>query len=372
MGSVRIGDPIDPDTIDPDTSMSNAFREYLRKIGSGPHTGSSLTREEAKSATEMMLQQVATPAQIGGFLIAHRIRRPTGEELAGMLDAYQALGPQIAPIESAHPVVILGNPYDGRSRTAPLTPLIALVLASMGIPVITHGGDRMPTKAGVPLIELWQGLGIAWEKFDLAQVREILLQTGLGFVYLPRHFPLAQGLVKYREEIGKRPPLATLELMWSPYAGSAHQICGFVHPPTENMFRAAFALHNINQFTTVKGLEGSCDLARDRPSIIGENDPKRDGDEPFERLILHPGEFFLAAKELPIATVPETIAMYHEVLAGVPSPMLDALKWNAGYYLWRCGGAIDLASGMKLTQELLASGKVAAKLTTLREALARR
>ena len=68
--------------------MSNDFRELVKTIGSGPHTGKHLSRVEARAAMGMMLEAQATPAQIGAFLIAHRIKRPTAEELAGMLDAY--------------------------------------------------------------------------------------------------------------------------------------------------------------------------------------------------------------------------------------------------------------------------------------------
>jgi anthranilate phosphoribosyltransferase len=63
--------------------MSQAFRELLKKVGSGTHTSEHLTREEAATATRMILEQEATPIQIGAFLIAHRIKRPTGTELAG-------------------------------------------------------------------------------------------------------------------------------------------------------------------------------------------------------------------------------------------------------------------------------------------------
>ena len=53
--------------------MSQAFRDLLKIIGSGTHTGGDLTREQSAQATEMMLRQIATPAQIGAFMIAHRI-----------------------------------------------------------------------------------------------------------------------------------------------------------------------------------------------------------------------------------------------------------------------------------------------------------
>ena len=342
--------------------MSNAFRELLRKVGSGPHTGEDLSRAEAKAATQMMLLQEATPAQIGAFMIAHRIKRPTGEELAGMLDAYEALGPTLQPIASAYPVTVMCLPYDGRSRTAPISPLTALILTSAGVPVILHGGDRMPTKEGVPLIELWQGLGIHWERLSLDRVQHVLETTGLGFVYLTNHFPLAAGLVTYRDQIGKRPPFATLELMWSPYAGEAHVVCGFVHPPTENMIRDAFARRGITYFTTVKGLEGSCDLPRDRTAIIGANPSE------FERLCLAPRDSGLAGKEVPLSPTNEWVEAVRAVLAGKPSELTQAAIWNGGFYLWRCGVCPDLDAGLAKAASLLTQGAAAQKLDEISKA----
>ena len=98
--------------------MSTEFRDLLKKVGSGSHTSKPLTREEAAIAGRLMLNQTATPAQIGAFLIAHRIKRPVPVELAGLLDAYADLGPILPPIQHPHPLVVLGCPYDGRSRTA--------------------------------------------------------------------------------------------------------------------------------------------------------------------------------------------------------------------------------------------------------------
>jgi anthranilate phosphoribosyltransferase len=336
--------------------MSNAFRELLRKVGSGPHTGEDLSRDQAKAATRMMLLQEATPAQIGAFMIAHRIKRPTGAELAGMLDAYQELGPSLQPIESAYPVTVMCLPYDGRSRTAPISPLTALILTSAGVSVILHGGDRMPTKEGVPLIELWQELGVHWERLSLAQVQHVLETTGLGFVYLTHHFPLASGLVTYRDQIGKRPPFATLELMWSPYAGEAHVVCGFVHPPTENMFRDAFARRGTTNFTTVKGLEGSCDLPRDRTAIIGIHKSE------FERRNLVPRDYGFAAKDSPLTSTQEWSEMVQSVLEGKPSELTQAAIWNGGFYLWCCGVCPDLTAGLAKAEAVLTQGIAAQKL----------
>jgi len=341
--------------------MSHAFRALLRKVGSGPHTGESLTRMEAAAATRMMLLQEATPAQIGAFMIAHRIRRPTGEELAGMLDAYDELGPRLQPIATARPVTILGVPYDGRSRTAPLSPLTALILATAGCPVIMHGGDRMPTKEGDPLIDFWKGLGVDWTTLSLAQVQTVLETIGLGFVSLPHHFPLAQGLVPYREQIGKRPPFATMELMWCPYAGAAHVVSGFVHPPTEGMFREAFALREMALFTTVKGLEGSCDLPRERTAILGLG---------LERLLLHPHEYGFEGKNPPLEPSNQTVEAMQRVLQGQPSELMQSALWNAGFYLWRCGGRESIAADIAEAEQLLTQGKVMQTLRSLQRAIA--
>ena len=169
--------------------MSSEFRELLRKVGSGKHTSKGLTRPEAEQALAMMLDGVATPAQIGAFLISHRIKRPTGSELAGMLDCYDARSQKLQPIAPDKTVYILGIPYDGRSRTAPVFPIIALLLKTMGIPVVLHGGDRLPTKYGLPQSEIWQNLGLPFQKFTVAQGQTFFEQEEFVFCYTPTFLP---------------------------------------------------------------------------------------------------------------------------------------------------------------------------------------
>ena len=346
-------------------TMSNAFRDLLRKVGSGVHTGENLNRAEAAAATRMMLLEEATPAQIGAFLIAHRIKRPTGEELAGMLDGYAELGPLLQKIDFPRPVMVLGVPYDGRSRTAPVSPLTALLLTTAGQPVVMHGSDRMPTKYGVPLVEIWQGLGVDWTGLSLAQTQQVFETTGLGFIYLPQHFPQAQKIFDYRDQIGKRPPFATMELIWCPYAGDAHIVSGFVHPPTEIMFQVAFALRGISNFTTVKGLEGSCDLPRDRTTIIGmssPNTPHETAIAPLERLHLVPRDYGFSNKNVPLAATPQLVEDMQSVLQGKPSELMQTALWNGGFYLWRSGICPDIRSGIAKAEALFSSGEVTRKL----------
>ncbi len=348
--------------------MSKEFRDLLRKVGSGVHTGENLNRAEAAVATRMMLLQEATPAQIGAFLIAHRIKRPTGEELAGMLDAYDELGPLLQPIDFPKPVIVLGVPYDGRERTAPVSPLTALLLTAAGQPVVMHGSDRMPTKYGVPLVEIWQGMGVDWTGLCLAQTQQVFETTGMGFIYLPQHFPAAQRIFDYRDQIGKRPPFATMELIWCPYAGDAHIISGFVHPPTEIMFQVAFAMRGKENFTTVKGLEGSCDLPRERTAIIGMSSPDTPHDTliaPLERLHLAARDYGFDSKNVPFDSTSQLVENMYSVLQGKPSELMQTALWNGGFYLWRSGICPDMRSGIAKAEALLTGGQVAQKLQEL-------
>ena len=345
--------------------MSDKFRELLQRIGSGTHTSKDLTREEAAIATKMMLQQEATPAQIGAFMIAHRLKRPTGEELAGMLDAYDELGPHLEfqQLPFAKPVTVFGNPYDGRSRTAPVTPITALILAAAGVPVVLHGGETMPTKYGIPLVAIWQSLGLDYTHLSLSQSQELLEKTGLGFIYLPLHFPLANDLVPYREQIGKRPPIATLELIWSPSWQNVHIVSGFVHPPTEAKLKAALACKGVTHFTTVKGLEGSCDLPLGRTAIIGQGNLA--AEPSYENLFLHPTEYGFPHKDTPLESLAQLTELLQLILQGQACELMPAAIYNGGFYLWRLGVCRDLQSGFAQAEVMLKEGKVQAKLTEI-------
>jgi anthranilate phosphoribosyltransferase len=358
--------------------MSNLFRDLLKKVGSGNHTGENLTRAEAAIATSMMLRGEATPAQIGAFLIAHRIKRPTAEELAGMLDAYDELGPKLQPLFCDQAVIVLGIPYDGRTRTAPVSILTALLLATVQQPILMHGSDRMPTKYGLPLVDIWQSLGIDWTRLPLEKTQQVFEKMGIGFVYTPRHFPLTKSLWEYRDQLGKRPPFATMELIWSPYAGNSHLITGFVHPPTETLFQETFALRGITQFTTIKGLEGSPDLPRDRTAIIGlggstssretemsSNDNALSSQRTFERLHLVPREYGFTTHNVPLETTEKLLTDMQGILQGRPSELMQTALWNGGFYLWRCGICSDVRSGIAKAEALFTSGAVSEKLKEL-------
>ncbi|MFM7313230.1 MAG: anthranilate phosphoribosyltransferase [Cyanobium sp.] len=324
------------------------FRTLIGKVGSGEHTSTGLQRSEAREAMELMLSGVPHPAQIGAFLIAHLIRRPRPDELAGMLDALRSSGPVLE--SPGRRALCFGVPYDGRSRTAPLLPLIALTLAAADQPVVLHGGDPMPVKYGVTLAELFAALGVEWRGLPLQAVQDRLDRHGLALTHQSDHFAAAEALVPIRALIGKRPPLATLELLWTPHRGPHLLISGHVHPPTEALAREALTAAGETDLLLVKGLEGSTDLPTGQSGIIRR---VRGGSD--ERLVLNPREHGLRAADLPWSDLPSWRAQALEALRG-EGPLAGPLHWNLAVLLWLSDGAADLPAALSTAADLLRRG----------------
>jgi len=321
------------------------FRDLIGKVGSGEHTSTGLSREEARNAMDLMLQGAVSEAQLGAFLIAHRIRRPLPIELAGMLDSYRQHGPALAtPGKRA---LCFGVPYDGRSRTAPLLPLVALLLASTGVPVVLHGGDPMPVKYGVTLAELFAALGVEWRGLPLAALQERLTVHNLALSHQPDHFPAAERLLPARDEIGKRPPVASLELLWTPHQGDHLLVSGFVHPPTEKRAWEALSACGESDVLTVKGLEGSTDLPSCRAGITAR---LRRGE--MERLLVHPRDHGLHSEEVGWESLETWGQQALAALAG-EGPLAGPLLWNLGAYLWLTDQIVDLDAALDQARGLL-------------------
>ena len=130
------------------------FLALIGNVGSGERTSTGLSREEAREALDLMLQGQISDAQMGAFLIAHRIRRPQPLEIAGMLDSYRNQGPVLAT--SGRRALCFGVPYDG---------------------------DPMPVKFGVTLAELFTALGIHWQGRSLTELLQGLDRHGLALTH---------------------------------------------------------------------------------------------------------------------------------------------------------------------------------------------
>jgi anthranilate phosphoribosyltransferase len=336
------------------------FKQHLRKVGSGEHTSKGLSREEAADALVLMLEQEATPAQIGAFLIAHRIRRPEPQELTGMLDTYRSLGPVLHSPAKQLPPLCFGMPFDGRTRTAPIYPLACLVLLACGQPVVLQGGDRMPIKYGITAIDLFRLLDLNLGGLPIDTVQEGFNTHGFALIHQPDHFSIAETLIDYREQLGKRPPVASLELLWTAHEGAHLLVSGFVHPPTESRAWEALRLAGETDVLTVKGLEGGTDLPIGRACITAR---VRNGEA--ERLILHPRDHGCHDADVEWSSEDTWRTQAYEALSN-RGPLSDALRWNAGAYLWFAGLCDSLDSGIELATATLEDGQALAKLDQLR------
>ena len=326
------------------------FKSYLRKIGSGDKTSCGMSRKESADALKMILQAKATPAQIGAFMIAHRIRRPEPQELAGMIDAYLDLGPQLQSQKGERRPICFGMPFDGRSRSAPIYPLTALILISAGQPVVMHGGKRMPIKYGITAAELFKALGLRLTGLPMSKLQTCLKKNRFALIHQPDHFSLADNLITYRDEIGKRPPLASMELIWTAHQGEHLLVSGFVHPPTEERAKKTLELIGETNAISIKGLEGGTDLPISRTCITGHFKKNQS-----TRMILHPREYKCSGADMPWNSLEE---WRDNALAALENkgPLQKALRWNAGVYLWFSGITNTLQDGLTKAERCMATG----------------
>ena len=341
-------------------SGRDRFKQHLRKVGSGEHTSKGLSREEAADALELMLRQQATPAQIGAFLIAHRIRRPEPQELTGMLDTYKALGPVLRSPEHQRMPICFGMPFDGRTRTSPIYPLTSLVLVACGQPVVLQGGDRMPIKYGITALDLFRLLDLNLDGLPLSTVQDGFNNHGFALIHQPDHFRMAESLIDYREQLGKRPPVASLELLWTAHQGAHLLVSGFVHPPTESRAWEALRLAGETNLLTVKGLEGGTDLPIGRACITAR---VRNGEA--ERMILHPRDHGCHNADVEWTTESTWQSQAFDALRN-RGPLSEALRWNAGAYLWIAGLSDSLDSGIDKAAAVLEEGRALDQLDQLR------
>ena len=219
--------------------------QYIKEIGRGPRGAKPLTRAQAADLFGQVLDGRVTDLEVGAFCLAMRIKGETAEEMCGFLDAtHQRLA--LLPA-SDRPLIVLPS-YNGARKLPVLTPLLALLLARKGLPVLLHGmrTEARRVLASDVLLALDIPSLVAPEKIANSQVRHIHTQH--------LHAGLAR-LLAVREVVGLRNPGHSAVKLMNPCAGPAVVVASYTHPEYLGMLQATLCAQGMTALLS-RGLEG--------------------------------------------------------------------------------------------------------------------
>src|ERR1700734_473306 len=192
-----------------------SFKPLIAKVAAG----AQLTRAEAAAAFESMLSGDVTPAQIGGFLMALRVRGEGVEEITGAVIAMRAKMLRVAA--PPHAIDIVGTGGDG-SGSYNVSTLAALIVAACGVPVAKHGNRAASSKSGAA-----DALGVLGVKIGIEPkaIERCIREVGIGFMMAPAHHAAMRHVGPARVELGTRTIFNLLGPLSNP-AGVRRQLIG--------------------------------------------------------------------------------------------------------------------------------------------------
>jgi anthranilate phosphoribosyltransferase len=332
--------------------VSDEFKGLIAKVASG----SSLTREEASHAFDRMMSGEATPSQMGGLLMALRVRGETVDEITGAVTAMRAKMLKVDAPPDAIDVVGTGGDASGSFN---ISTCAALIVAGAGVPVAKHGNRALSSRSGAADV-----LGALGVKIELTpeQVGTCIRQAGIGFMFAPAHHPATKNVAPTRVELGTRTIFNLLGPLSNP-AGVKRQMIGvFSRQWIEPM---AQVLKNLGS-ECVWVAHGSDGL--DEITICG----------PTHVAALEGGKvrtFEIKPEDVGLArATPEALrggdaetnaTALMAVLKGNKGPFRDVALLNAAAALVVAGRAKDLPGAMALAQKSLDSGEAEGRLDRL-------
>ncbi len=219
--------------------------KYIKEIGRGKEGARALNREQAADLFGQVLDGTVTDLEIGAFCMAMRIKGETAEEMAGFLDAtYQRL--QRIPA-SSQPVVVIPS-YNGARKLPLLTPLLGLLLAREGLPVLIHGTATESTR--VFTSKVLEALGIPAQ-----EAIKTIASGELAFAPTALLCPGLQRLLEVRRVVNLRNPAHSLVKLMNPCEGKSLIVSSYTHPEYAISMAATFALTQANALL-LRGTEG--------------------------------------------------------------------------------------------------------------------
>lgn len=227
------------------------YTHIIKEIGRGKEGAGDLDQSVANELYSNMLDGKVPDFELGALLVAFRIK---GESEAEMQGFYQAMAARVmalqAPADKPCPVVI--SSYNGARRQANLTPLLALLLAREGLPVLVHGVTTDPTR--VTSAEIFRELGIPWTT-TVAEAQQRINDGNVVFMPVAAMSPPLDYLLNLRWRLGVRNSTHTLAKLADPFAGQSFRIVSVSHPDYIGRM-GAFFLDSRSQGMLLRGTEG--------------------------------------------------------------------------------------------------------------------
>lgn len=311
--------------------------------------GKRLSREESRRAMHSIMEGKVTPAQIGAFLLALRVRGETAEEIAGAAESMRAHAVRIQ--SSRTPLLdTCGTGGDG-TGTFNISTAAAFVVAGAGVPVAKHGNRSVSSKCGSA--DVLEALGA---KVDLspAGTEACLEATGVGFLFAPRHHGAMKHAAGVRKELAIRTLFNLLGPLCNP-AGATHQLMGVYDPKkTETLVRVLWMLGSEGAMV-VHGDGGLDEISLSGPTRVSE---WRDGAVRTYRIA--PESFGMKTAGLDSirgGDAAENAGIIRQLFTDRTGPPADIVVLNAGAALYICGAEKSLKRGMKAARASLDSGK---------------
>jgi anthranilate phosphoribosyltransferase len=320
-----------------------SFKPLIAKVA----TGAALTRAEAAAAFDAMLSGEVTPSQMGGFLLALRVRGETADEITGAVSAMRQKMLRVKAPAAA--IDIVGTGGDG-SGSLNISTLASIITAACGVPVAKHGNRAASSRSGAAdtLTALGVKIGLQPEG-----VERCVREAGIGFMMAPTHHAAMRNVGPTRAELGTRTIFNLLGPLSNP-AGVTRQLIGvFSAAWLEPMAEVLRNLGSERVWIT-HGLDGLDEITTTGPTKVVEL--KNGAIHAFE---VTPEEAGLPRAEpaaLKGGEPRQNAEALITVLDGAPGAYRDIALINAGAALIVAGKAGSLKDGVALGDAAIRSG----------------
>lgn len=327
------------------------LKQHIAKVAAGE----SLNADEARDAFSIIMSGEATLAQIGGFLMALRVRGETVPEIVG---AVGVMREKMLRVDvPANAIDIVGTGGDGM-KTYNISTLASLIVAGAGVPVAKHGNRALSSKAGTA--DALSALGV---KLDIGPqaISACIREAGIGFMFAQLHHSAMRHVGPARVELGTRTVFNILGPLANP--GSVkRQLVGVFSP--QWLHPIAETLRELGS-ESVWVVHGS---GLDEVTTTGTTDVVALEDGKIRTFKLTPSDFGVeTAKidDLRGGDGEENARALRAVLDGQKNAYRDISLANAAASLVVAGVAEDIKTGMTLAIESLESGATAGALEKL-------